>query len=1034
MNRSDELMFFLEKGPKISVIVAVNEKDDDLDRCIDSILKQTYRNLEVIVVDRLSENKDSQIVRKYERREPRIKLIRCNKKQDIFQAKLSGVKAAKGEYVAFVDSNAYVSIDWFRTLALCAWKYNCDIAAGDTCFDDGGGELRVAALDPYQIKNWDLKKGEAFTEFMRQCGSAQSWQMICNKLYSRKLWENKLHALESVSERIEYIQPWEDIVCSIAMWAECKHFMNTHGALYCRTKQISSLMQKDENIVFRERKEREKRIWDAKEVMLFIKEQISSKMLDGAQQEKMESYSRRWFIHIGNVLYESMGGKEVRGLESEMRRILETDQKFEKEESFFDHIQTPVSNQFFWLNDCMESIMEAETRVVSFDVFDTLVKRSVLLPTDIFEILSSEMNTRYQMACVDFAAIRKNAEVRCRQIMRLNNPAWEDITLEEIYDCMRTECSIDEEKLNWAMKRETELELEFCVERRTGRLLYDLAVQAGKRIIICSDMYLPRTTIEEILNKNGFDRNEQIFVSSEYRVTKATGELYAAVCRELGIKDCKTIVHIGDNWFSDIEMAKKRNWRAFHFSKTEDLMFNRNPGVYTGNAINRVIWRNPQYIDMKVYEQFLGLRTMMGLMAAHCYDHPFIHTHPDSDYNADPERIGYMVLGPHILALCKWMEKIAVRERIPTIHFVARDGYLPKAAFDSLNTHPEIKTNYIRLSRKALLLADVQKPDDLYSIITKANVWSMTAEKLAGYLEPMIPEDKKERIREILGGKGILINKPFGDIEVFNLVIKAFIDEILDFSLLEDYQLQLKSYFSKIVKPGDYIFDVGYSGRPESALSSILGYPVGSLYIHTSNDMAIKRQHRYGYKAFCFYQHKPMISGVLREHLLMELGPSTVGYMEQNGEFLPVLEAYKEKYEVVLITQLVQEAALRFVKDYQRVFFKYQEAMEVRRDDASAWLEDYIHGARSIDEELFACVDFEDDFGLGESVKLIDIWRDERLRCCPIIAENNYNGNILADIYVDGYFIKLYHIINRLFPKGGKKREWMKKIASILMK
>ena len=61
----------------------------------------------------------------------------------------------------------------------------------------------------------------------------------------------------------------------------------------------------------------------------------------------------------------------------------------------------------------------------------------------------------------------------------------------------------------------------------------------------------------------------------------------------------------------------------------------------------------------------------------------------------------------HLLSFVTWVIN-ANKDREYTIHFVARDGYLPKLAFDLLNDTGNLKTNYLRVSRKAILTADMK--------------------------------------------------------------------------------------------------------------------------------------------------------------------------------------------------------------------------------------------------------------------------------------------------------------------------------------
>ena len=123
-----------------------------------------------------------------------------------------------------------------------------------------------------------------------------------------------------------------------------------------------------------------------------------------------------------------------------------------------------------------------------------------------------------------------------------------------------------------------------------------------------------------------------------------------------------------------------------------------------------------------ISNDYTGLRCVLALVANHIFDNPYVSFHSQSDFNANPTYIGYFSLGSHLLALALWIAKFAKQHNIPTIHFVARDGYMVKRAFDIINQTPT-SSGYIRLSRRALLLADVERKEDLYSLNNK--IWAV---------------------------------------------------------------------------------------------------------------------------------------------------------------------------------------------------------------------------------------------------------------------------------------------------------------------
>ena len=101
----------------------------------------------------------------------------------------------------------------------------------------------------------------------------------------------------------------------------------------------------------------------------------------------------------------------------------------------------------------------------------------------------------------------------------------------------------------------------------------------------------------------------------------------------------------------------------------------------------------------------------------------------------------------------------------------------------------------------------------------------------------------------------------------------------------------------------------------------------------------------------------------------------------------------------------------------------------------SAPFEYYLHYSKEIDRRLFSTLPFEDDLGEGKIIKALEFWNQETyIKNLNLGNSGMNNSTFLPDLYADGYFVKFYHMTNRLFPKGGKSREILKKIAGLFLK
>jgi len=112
---------------KISIIVPIYNSEKYLRKCINSLLCQSYSNLEIILVNDGSKDKSGEICEEYALLDSRIKVIHTENCGQA-SARNTGLTVAKGEYIGFVDSDDWVDNDMYETLINMIGKYDADIA------------------------------------------------------------------------------------------------------------------------------------------------------------------------------------------------------------------------------------------------------------------------------------------------------------------------------------------------------------------------------------------------------------------------------------------------------------------------------------------------------------------------------------------------------------------------------------------------------------------------------------------------------------------------------------------------------------------------------------------------------------------------------------------------------------------------------------------------------------------------------------------------------------------------------------------
>lgn len=99
----------------ISVIVPIYKVEEYLSRCVDSIINQTYKNLEIILVDDGSPDNCPKLCDDYAEKDSRVKVVH-KKNGGLSDARNAGMEVATGEYISFIDSDDYIALDFFETL------------------------------------------------------------------------------------------------------------------------------------------------------------------------------------------------------------------------------------------------------------------------------------------------------------------------------------------------------------------------------------------------------------------------------------------------------------------------------------------------------------------------------------------------------------------------------------------------------------------------------------------------------------------------------------------------------------------------------------------------------------------------------------------------------------------------------------------------------------------------------------------------------------------------------------------------------
>lgn len=220
-----------EKIPCVSVIVPVYNVEKYLDQCVCSLLHQTLRNVEIILVDDGSTDSSGKICDKYANQYTRVKVIH-QENGGLGLARNSGLEIASGEYIGFVDSDDFVFVDMFQRLYNHAKKYNADISYGKSKRFIHEKEVVNFVPDESETKLWNEK--EIRNYLLDRIGLPPVFTednffgaSVCLGIFKHSIIkENKLCF---VSER-QFIA--EDIIFDIDIIPYCERIVHCEDQLY----------------------------------------------------------------------------------------------------------------------------------------------------------------------------------------------------------------------------------------------------------------------------------------------------------------------------------------------------------------------------------------------------------------------------------------------------------------------------------------------------------------------------------------------------------------------------------------------------------------------------------------------------------------------------------------------------------------------------------------------------------------------------------------------------------------------------------
>ena len=209
---------------KISVIVPIYNVAQYLEKCLKSIINQTYQNLEIILVDDGSTDDSADLCDIYAKKDKRIKVIH-KKNGGLSDARNVGIDSATGEYLAFIDSDDWIDNTMFEEMEKKIEQENVDIVICNVVHWDGkNNDMQPGGVIKHEQR---IQQGEMFRKLCQN--QTFLYVIACNKLYRSSIFNDIRYPKDYIHEDAAVIHQIYDKCQSVLLIPEFFYYYRQHN-------------------------------------------------------------------------------------------------------------------------------------------------------------------------------------------------------------------------------------------------------------------------------------------------------------------------------------------------------------------------------------------------------------------------------------------------------------------------------------------------------------------------------------------------------------------------------------------------------------------------------------------------------------------------------------------------------------------------------------------------------------------------------------------------------------------------------------
>lgn len=205
--------------PLVSIIIPVYNTEKYLKKCLDSVVYQTYQNLEIIIINDASTDNSKEIIKAYAQNFNKIKVINKKENEGLSEARNLGMTLAQGDYLFYLDSDDWISKEAIQKLVMLALEYETKLVSCSFTNVIGNIQLKRKPVTS-NISFIDIEKEKNFLF------------LLCNKLYDHNVFGNLRFPKGLYYEDSAFIYP---------LMTKIKRYVSTNEILYYYQRHVGSI-------------------------------------------------------------------------------------------------------------------------------------------------------------------------------------------------------------------------------------------------------------------------------------------------------------------------------------------------------------------------------------------------------------------------------------------------------------------------------------------------------------------------------------------------------------------------------------------------------------------------------------------------------------------------------------------------------------------------------------------------------------------------------------------------------------------------